>query len=263
MTQDTSDSDLVDIGSKAGASGTKTRFESVLLQMRELILTGELAPGSRVHEQVLAERLNVSRTPVRLSLTVLEQEGLVRGEPNRGFTVREFTIDEVLSAYEVRSALEGFACRLIAERGLTAEIEQRLDDCISEGRRLLSRGFFDASAVRAWSDLNGRFHGTMIAATGNSPLAGAYQLVNRHPLAAPHSMAFRATNLDRFFENMQAAQREHAAVVDALRKRESGRAAALMTEHIYQSREIIGEELRGLGTSLPSVLRGALLQKKA
>ncbi len=258
MKTDTGDND---IGSSDTVAGAKTRFEAVLLQMREMILLGELAPGSRVQELSLAERLNVSRTPVRLSLTVLEQEGLVRGEPNRGFTVREFTIEEVLSAYEVRSALEGFACKLIAERGLTPEIEKRLDDCVAEGQDLLAPGHFTPTAVRAWSDMNGRFHDTMITATANIPLASALQLVNRHPLAAPNSMAFRTNNLEDFFENMQQAQREHSAIVDALKKRQSDRAASLMTEHVYQSREIIGKELRSLGSSLPSILRNALLQR--
>lgn len=258
MTVDTHDTPT---DAKEMAGGAKTRFEAVLLQMREMILMGELPPGSRVQEIALAERLNVSRTPVRLSLTVLEQEGLVRGEPNRGFTVREFTIQEVLSAYEVRSALEGFACKLIAERGLSAEAERELDDCIKEGEDLLAPGHFTPTAVRAWSEMNGRFHDTMTAATANIPLASALQLVNRHPLAAPNSMAFRTGNLERFFENMEQAQREHAAIVDALKKRQSTRAAALMTEHVYQSREIIGQELKSLGSSLPNILRNALLQR--
>jgi len=258
MTVDTGDND---ISTKESAAGAKTRFEAVLLQMREMILLGELAPGTRVQELALADRLNVSRTPVRLSLTVLEQEGLVRGEPNRGFTVREFTIEEVLAAYEVRSALEGFACKLIAERGLAPEIERRLDDCLKEGYDLLAPGHFTPTAVRAWSEMNGRFHETMITATANIPLASALQLVNRHPLAAPNSMAFRTNNLENFFENMEQAQREHSAIVDALKKQQSTRAAALMTEHVYQSREIIGQELRAMGSSLPSILRNALLQR--
>lgn len=221
----------------------KTRFEVVLLQMREMILSGELAPGSRVQEVSIGQRLGVSRTPVRLSLSVLEQEGLVHGEPNLGFTVREFSTNEVLAAYDVRSVLEGYACRVLAERGVRPEEQKLLEQCLSQGDRLLSVGFFDAQAIREWSEMNGRFHGAMIAAADNIPLASAWHLVNRHPLAAPSAIVFRRNNLTRLFENMRQAQREHIVIVDALKQRQVARAEALMSEHIYQSRMIVQAEI--------------------
>ncbi len=240
------------IGSEA-----KTRFELVLLQMREMILSGELAPGSRVQEVMLAARLGVSRTPVRLSLSVLEQEGLVRGEPNRGFTVRAFSKDEVLGAYDVRSVLEAYACRLIAERGLSAEEKAGLESCLLQGENLLSVGYFDASAIRKWSAMNGRFHGIMVAGAGNQALSSALDLINRHPLAAPSSMAFRRHNLDRVFRIMRDVQREHCAIVDALKLKQVLRVQALMTEHIYQSREIVSAEIRDSERGIVDLLTDA------
>jgi len=163
----------------------KTRFEIVLLQLREIILGGELSPGARIQEIAVGSRLGVPRAPVRNALTVLEQEGLVRGEPNRGFTVRAFTTLEVLVAYDVRSVLEGYACQVIPERGLTEQEELDLQYCLRQGERLLAAGFFDATLVRLWTDLNGRFHNAIVAASDNPALARALTLVNQHPLAAP------------------------------------------------------------------------------
>lgn len=233
----------------------RTRFETVLLQMREMILKGELPPGTQIREIAVGKRLGVSRTPVRNSLTVLEREGLVRGEPNRGFTVRRFTTTDVLAAYDVRSVLEGYACRVIAERGLTEQQDLALEDCLRQGDRLLAAGFFDATSVRAWTDMNGRFHGTIVLASDNTALASALDLVNQHPLAAPTSIVFRTNNLERLFQNMQDAQTDHAAVLAALRRRNVVRAEHLMAEHIFKSRENLHDEIREKGPDVPDFLK--------
>jgi GntR family transcriptional regulator, vanillate catabolism transcriptional regulator len=232
-----------------------TRFEAVLLRMRGLILSGELEPGSRLQEATLAARLGVSRTPVRLSLSVLEKEGLVRGAPNRGFMVRTFTIEEVMAAYDVRAVLEGFACRLVAELGLQPAHGHALGECLGEGDRLLAVGYFDASTIRSWSNMNGRFHSTIIEASGNTCLAEAILAANQHPLAAPSSIIFRTSNLARLFECMRQAQREHAVIVDSLQRRTASRAEALMVEHVYQSREILRKEICEKGPGLPEFFR--------
>jgi GntR family transcriptional regulator of vanillate catabolism len=237
----------------------KTLFESVLLQMREMILNGQLPAGSRVQEIAIGKRLGVSRTPVRLSLSVLEQEGLVRGEPNRGFLVREFTTEEVLASYDVRAVLEGFACRIIATQGLSLEDEMALDACQHRGDELLEAGYLDVYAIREWSALNGRFHGILINASKNAALANALDSINKHPLAAPASIVFRTNNLERLFINMVQAQREHGLILQALKQGEVMRAEALMNEHIYQSRNIVLREIKEKGTSFPEFFR-ALLQ---
>ena len=236
-------------------SDSKTRFETVLLQMREMVLSGELPPGARIQEIALGKRLGVSRTPVRNSLTVLEREGLVHGEANRGFTVRSFTTADVLAAYDVRSVLEGYACRVAAERGLTEQQELTLDGCLREGERLLAAGFFDANSIRAWTEMNGRFHATLVQASHNSALASALDLINQHPLAAPTSIVFGMNNLERLFRHMQQAQEDHAVVLTALRRRQVMRAEALMAEHIFKSRENLHDEIRRRGNDVPDLLK--------
>ena len=103
--------------------------------------------------------------------------------------------------------------------------------------------------------MNGRFHNVMIAAAGNIPLKSALHLVNQHPLAAPNSIVFRTTNLERLFGNMRQAQQEHSVIVEALKSRQVTRAEALMAEHIYRSREIVHNEIREKGPALSDFFR--------
>src|ERR1700753_2368019 len=115
-----------------GRESSPTRSESVAEALRAAILGGQVEPGERLHEVKLTALLGVSRTPVRAALQKLASEGLLDYTPNRGYTLREYSIDEVIGAYEVRAVLEGLAARLSAERGLhaaeIATLEQALRD---------------------------------------------------------------------------------------------------------------------------------------
>ncbi len=93
---------------------------SLVASLRRLISDGHYPAGARLAEEAVAERLGVSRTPVRLAFRTLAQEGLLQLAGKRGFVVREFSQEDVLAAVEVRGALEGIAARRLAERGIDA-----------------------------------------------------------------------------------------------------------------------------------------------
>ena len=95
-------------------------YKNVALRLREMILRGELAPGERLAEVALAERLGVSRTPIRQALPALAREGLLAAAGRRGYVVRSFSPEDVLDAIETRGLLEGLSARRIAERGASA-----------------------------------------------------------------------------------------------------------------------------------------------
>src|ERR1700740_3158358 len=97
-------------------------YKNVALRLREMILRGELPPGERLAEVALAERLGVSRTPIRQALPALAREGLRAASARRGFVVRSFSPQDVLDAVETRGVLEGLAARRVAERGATPEL---------------------------------------------------------------------------------------------------------------------------------------------
>src|SRR6516164_5354029 len=87
-----------------------------LLRLREMLFRGEFQRGERLSELPLSARLGVSRTPIRLALERLAHEGLLEASRSGGFVVREFTVDAVWDAIEIRGVLEGTAARLAAER---------------------------------------------------------------------------------------------------------------------------------------------------
>ena len=86
-----------------------------LLEMRELMLRGAFKPGERLREVPLAARLNVSRTPLRLVLDRLAQEGLLRARPTGGFVASEFSVEDIRDAIETRGVLEGAAAHRFLE----------------------------------------------------------------------------------------------------------------------------------------------------
>src|SRR6202021_4008789 len=105
----------------AGGPRAGNRALSVMDMVREAILAGSVPAGERLNEVQLSRTLSVSRTPVRAALQALAGEGLLDYAPNRGFSVREFPLDAIVDAYDIRASLEGLAARFAAERGLTPE----------------------------------------------------------------------------------------------------------------------------------------------
>jgi DNA-binding GntR family transcriptional regulator len=89
--------------------GRKSGSSRVFETLRRSILEGEYGPNERLVEEQLAERLRVSRTPIRQALTMLEAEGLVEIEPNKGAAVRSFSVEDVWEIYDLRAVLEGRA----------------------------------------------------------------------------------------------------------------------------------------------------------
>lgn len=200
--------------------------EAVTRRLRELILNGALPQGERVTEAGLAELLQVSRTPVRLALAVLEQEDLVIGSPNRGFHVRRFTIDDMHDSIEVRSTLEGMAARLAAEKGLSADQDAILVDCIEQVERLIQEQRLDETAFRTFSDYNIRFHSTIAEAAANPALL---RTIERNPFrSAPllHILPAREA-----LATLEEAQRGHRRLLEVIRLRQGTRAEFLMREH--------------------------------
>src|SRR5437660_12536922 len=93
-----------------------SRIATVTARLCEMILAGELTPGERLIEIPFAQRLGVSRAPLRLALGALAKEGLVERLPTRALRVREFPMEKVAKAIDVRGVLEGMAARLGAQR---------------------------------------------------------------------------------------------------------------------------------------------------
>jgi GntR family transcriptional regulator of vanillate catabolism len=205
------------------------RHSNVTVRLREMILNGAFAADERITEMELAKSLGVSRTPVRLALGALEHEGLVEGAPNRGFTVRSFSVGEISEAIDVRGVLEGMAARLVAEQGLPQPTGTALRQCLAAGDALLAKGQMEVCESGDYAEMNQRFHAAIIDAAGNAALARALDLNNRVPFAAAGAVAFQDAR--RMYRVFSQAHQQHHAIVEALTNGEGARAEALMREH--------------------------------
>ena len=231
-------------------AGTLTNTEIVAQRLREMILGGELPAGKRVQERDIAETFGVSRTPVRVALGMLEADGLVEGHPNRGFTVCEFTVDDILSAYDVRAALEGLAIRTAMEEGhLAGRGLEVFEESIAECEDLLSGAGTSAEKLSRWTRANEKFHLNIIHAAHRSTLSKVYANISRMPLVSPATFLFTVKKDRDGLARMEEAHVQHKAIYGAVRKGQSSRAEGLMVEHGYtvrdRVREIFESDLQG------------------
>lgn len=208
----------------------------VLERLRALILTGEYGPEERLIEEQLAERLGVSRTPVRQALTMLEAEGLVEITPNRGATVCSFSIEDVWDIYDLRAVLEGHAARRAAGRIERRELE-RLRELAREMEGLPGQFDDHEEEIRALVALNQEFHGTIVEASRNRRLE---RLINR---TVEIPLMFKAfywyTSHERTISNHY-----HRQILEALENGDADRAEIIMREHVYEGRDFVIRALK-------------------
>jgi GntR family transcriptional regulator, vanillate catabolism transcriptional regulator len=211
----------------------------VIVKIREMILHAQLVPGQRVREVELAGALGVSRTPVREALPILAQEGLLTQLDTRGFVVREFTPQEIMDAIDVRGVLEGLASRTLAEQGVPRRLLQSLHDCLREGDEIFAKRHLVESDEERYGDMNKQFHALIIEGSGSRVIADALERNDRIPFAAAYAIAFDRVDLDKMYDSLSAAHRQHHAIVQALENGEGARVASLMFEHAYSTKASI------------------------
>jgi GntR family transcriptional regulator of vanillate catabolism len=211
----------------------------VIVRIREMILHGQLSPGQRVREVELAGALGVSRTPVREALPILAQEGMLTQLDTRGFVVREFTAQEIMDAIDVRGVLEGLAARILAEQGPARRLLQALNECLREGDEIFAKRHLVESDEARYGDMNKQFHELIVQGAGSKVIGDALERNSRIPFASAHAIAFDRVDLRRMYDMLWYAHRQHHAIVQALENGESGRVAALMSEHVYGTKRSI------------------------
>ena len=206
------------------------RSDDVYERLREAIVTGRARPNERLIEAELAERLQVSRTPVRESLQRLAAEGLVVSR-RRGWVVLEHTSTEIREIYEARAALEGYCARLAAERATEAQLKEIASLHRGDPKRILK------SSRQHLVEVNERFHDAIVAAAQNERLA---DMIRRN---RTFYFTFRIAQLYSD-EEADASIAGHLAIVRALLQRDSNRAERAMRAHINLALAVILAKLR-------------------
>ena len=207
--------------------------QSAYRRLLEDIRVGTLLPGARLRETDLADRLGISRTPVREAIRQLEADGLVIHLPRQGATIRSLDHAEVVELYEMRAVLEGTAARLAARAA--SDIEQ------AELAALNAELAATPAGPQA-REVNRQFHRSLLDAARNRFLLKSMSALQKTLLIlGPTTLADPARAM--------AAVAEHAAVLAALEARDGAGAEAAMRAHVGAA---LSARLRGMrGRDLP------------
>ncbi len=208
--------------------------DQVYRALLDAISDGSLAPGARVTQEDLAERLAVSRQPVLQALRLLKKDGLLLDAPGRGLLVAPLATEWIGRVYEVRGALDALAARLAA--GRRAVIDPRL---VEHGRRV-ARG----RHIKAMIEADIAFHNAIYAASGNPLIAQSAQLHWVHLRRVMGAVLQASPQRDTIWD-------EHAGIAAAIAAGDAKRATALVEQHGRQASE-------NLRARLSDVLKPAL-----
>jgi DNA-binding GntR family transcriptional regulator len=194
------------------------------------IVQGRLPGGERLAEENIAERLGVSRTPVREAVQRLAQDGFVELIPNKGARVRALSSTEIIQTYTVREALEGLAAKLAAEHREAKDLD-RLAETLIRLERLPSNDYSAQTAV----DLE--FHAAIASASKNAVLQDT--LRGLRDTIARAKLLTRKTN--------QAAQTklEHQTILEHIQNGDTVAAEASARAHVQRFQKMVLEELGG------------------
>lgn len=191
----------------------------VTLRLREAITTGRFMPNERLVEADLAASLDTNRANVRTALALLEQEGLVIREPNRGARVRLVSDTEAIEIAEARAALEVVAARQAAARAGEAD-RASLATILAD-----MRGAFEAGDLMAFSAINGQLHREIQRIAGNATVTKLLEGLKSQVVRLQYRAILlpgRATH----------SMREHEAVVEAISANDAEAAGAAMRRHL-------------------------------
>lgn len=194
--------------------------DQVAARLRTLLIEGEIAPGAKLNERVLAEQLRVSRTPLREAIKLLAVEGLVDLLPNRGAVAVKLTEADIVHSFEVLAGLEALSGRFAA---------QRIGDDELAELRALHYEMLAAYARRDLSSyyrLNAMIHAAINAAARNPVLSATYMRIN----ARVQSLRFRTNQNEAKWKRAVA---EHEQMIAALEARDADALGRVLVEHLH------------------------------
>ncbi len=207
--------------------------DQLVTALRERILCGELAPGTRLREAAVSDASGVSRNTVREALLVLTGEGLVRHESHRGATVTALTADDVRDLYEVRRVLESAAIDFAASH---APVDLTLVDAAFD--RLA------AAAVGEWLglvDADLLFHARLVDLHRSSRLSRSFRAIEGELRLGFAIVAY----VDQEFVRPQVIVDEHRALLELVRANDAAAAKALLTDHLVHYRDRLIDVVAG------------------
>jgi len=205
--------------------------QKAYLVIKNLIIDRKLLPGDKIPQEKLAHELGISRTPLVSALKYLEKEKLVEAIPRRGFFVRLFSMQEMISIFELREVLEGLAAR----RAASAITDAQIKELNTFFKRFDPSG--DITDVKDYAREDRRFH-NFVTEVGAKEFLGSI-LQNYNII----SFSYQVISSEGLVRPPNETIREHLAVIHAIRDRNSEAAENLMRLHFKKSRASLLQEL--------------------
>jgi DNA-binding GntR family transcriptional regulator len=201
-----------------------TLHDAIVARVRDMIIEGELAPGTRLHEGNIGKMLGVSRTPLREAVKFLASEGLLELSPGKGAVVRQFSAKDVHDSLVVLGTLEGLAGQLACEHASDAEI--------LEVRHLHDR-MMDMYAKRdrmPYFKLNQNIHSAILRLSKNEAL------ISVHSILQARLKRIRYIG-NEGPEKWAGAVADHEEMIEALEARDGERLSKVLTAHMEKTWE--------------------------
>ncbi|MGO1058400.1 GntR family transcriptional regulator [Planococcus sp. FY231025] len=210
----------------------EVKKNSVYDYLFNAIRSGDIKPGQTLTERGLAEKIGVSRTPVREAIRKLEEQGIVTHEPHKGVKVITLSEEKVTQLYEVRELLEGLAVRRLAER--------QTPQIIEELRGFIERAEKEAveNNVREMAEINSEFHLALARLSGNVYLE---TIMNMLQTQISLMMSASLSTSGRPLQNIE----EHKGLIDAIRSGDGEFAESIAKHHVRKAREHAMKKLAG------------------
>lgn len=206
--------------------------DEVAAELRQGILTGAYPPGARFRQEQLADEFDVSRTPIREAMRILEREALVVTDDRSGAArVVERDPESLIAAYELREVLDGLAARL-ATTVCSDGLAEQLTEALGEQDQILHQDW----SPDAWTRANTRFHGLLVDAANNP------YLQSLEPFLSMTSQVFRPMSvLGR--DRALTAYDEHQQIADTVLAGDVEGAERLARAHIHTTSTALRREL--------------------
>lgn len=209
-----------------------TLHDELVEHLRDLIVRGTLAPGSKVQEQILCDQYGVSRTPLREALRSLAAEGLVVLTPRRGAAIAEVTRRDLEEAFPIVGALEALAGELACQNVTDVEIDRA---------RLLQRQLVEAhdrEDLAKYSAANAEIHQLILSAAGNPTLTQLLKSLDGRVRRARYMVNISGVR-------WAAAVAEHQVILEALEARDGKKLGEILKVHIANKLTALGRQLEG------------------
>ena len=206
-------------------------------QIRNDIILGMYGEKERLSEARLCDTHNVSRTPVRLALRMLEHEGLIRRSEGRGYFVNAPKVADILQAVLVRGHLESLAARLMSQSPGRHNVMPNLEAAIEEIDRLIDAGKMDDASLRALQSQNAVFHKTILDGCGNDFVGFTCSRISHLPMLEVGAMMFdrqvlsTADGIERSLFRLKIGNSQHKVIFEAIQSGDAVRAEGVMREH--------------------------------